>query len=500
MAGLLAQPCAVNTSSLISHPPPCFTVSVLLAYRIFMRTINKHVFSIALVLGIAFSPAYASAASLTSSQIQAILSILSSFGADNTTIANVSAALGGTSSSSSSSFCHDFNFDLTVGSSGSDVSALNQVFTLSGMDTSGNTSTFTENNAADAVSFQAKYGIRQTGYVGPLTRAKLNALYGCGNSQKPASTPAPVPTPSEQTSTTNSMSVAPSISTIGFLAEHSGIVIYGTNLSSSKGNPTVEFTNTQGMLVGKVYFVDMQSISDQEIIISNLTTVNTTSGSTVRLESGTYQVQVMTPVGTSNAYTLMWTAVSAAPVISSAHLDMDHGKLTVDGNNLSQLSSLTYNANGTTGTLARIYSDSSTEVVFYMDTYLANASLGPTATFSVTGLGGTSNTYTYNLPTITSFSINGYSTVTNGFVYVYNVTNPTVQWSSSNATSCIAASSIDGYTSTATNDFSGTKPVSGSAQLMIGYSYNNPRYIQIYCVNGDGVSTPVRYGMIGGKG
>lgn len=34
--------------------------------------------------------------------------------------------------------------------------------------------------------FQAKYGVSQTGYVGPLTRVKLNQLYGCSAPAQPA--------------------------------------------------------------------------------------------------------------------------------------------------------------------------------------------------------------------------------------------------------------------------------------------------------------------------
>lgn len=126
----------------------------------------------------------ANAASLSQNQISAIVGLLQSFGADSGTIASVQAALGGQSTTGGQSFCYNFNNDLTVGSRGADVSALNQALASSGVDTSGNGSNFTENTAADVVSFQAKYGIRQTGYVGPLTRGKLNALYGCQSGQQ----------------------------------------------------------------------------------------------------------------------------------------------------------------------------------------------------------------------------------------------------------------------------------------------------------------------------
>lgn len=79
-------------------------------------------------------------------------------------------------------WCHTFNADLTVGAVGEEVSALENALAREGYNvehSSNFSSIFSENTAAAVVQFQAKYGIRQTGYVGPLTRGKLNSLYGC---------------------------------------------------------------------------------------------------------------------------------------------------------------------------------------------------------------------------------------------------------------------------------------------------------------------------------
>jgi len=175
---------------------------------------NKYLAGAVLTVGLFASPLFASAAGLTSSQVQAILGLLASFGADSATIANVTTALnGGTPSTTGQSWCHTFNKDMTVGSNGDDVAALNQALQSANIDTTGNTSSFDENNAGDVVSFQAHYGIRQTGYVGPMTRAKLNALYSCdvdpieptiqysAGTTTPTTTVAPVTLPSSAPTT-----------------------------------------------------------------------------------------------------------------------------------------------------------------------------------------------------------------------------------------------------------------------------------------------------------
>lgn len=100
-------------------------------------------------------------------------------------------------------WCHTFNNNLKVGDGGmdggsrspnaidNDIIALKQALSKEGLydlnvDEPGTAGTsikqtiFNEELASSVVQFQAKYGIKQTGYVGPLTRAKLNALYGCG--------------------------------------------------------------------------------------------------------------------------------------------------------------------------------------------------------------------------------------------------------------------------------------------------------------------------------
>src|SRR3990167_6304653 len=76
----------------------------------------------------------AHAAALTSSQVSAIISLLSSFGADASTIANVQASLtGGTPvSTGGSTSCSVGTANLTIGSSGAAVTCLQQTLIAGG--------------------------------------------------------------------------------------------------------------------------------------------------------------------------------------------------------------------------------------------------------------------------------------------------------------------------------------------------------------------------------
>lgn len=163
------------------------------------RFFGGAVFAVALLFGAGSLPAQAS--SLTQTQISTILAFLSSFGVDSATIANVSAALGGKGMGTEVGFCHNFYSDLTVGNNGYDVTGLNQALAAAGVfdSNSAYSQNFTENTAASVVKFQAKYGINQTGYVGPITRAKLNALYGCSIINPYPSAAAPIITSTDST-------------------------------------------------------------------------------------------------------------------------------------------------------------------------------------------------------------------------------------------------------------------------------------------------------------
>ncbi|MDO8524372.1 MAG: Ser-Thr-rich GPI-anchored membrane family protein [bacterium] len=97
-------------------------------------------------------------------------------------------------------WCHTFNTNLGIGSSGAEFDALQTALMkdgASGADLSydsaagmGQSSKFGEYTASAVVGFQQKYaseiltplGLKHgTGYLGKSTRAKLNKLYGCGN-------------------------------------------------------------------------------------------------------------------------------------------------------------------------------------------------------------------------------------------------------------------------------------------------------------------------------
>ncbi len=124
----------------------------------------------------AFVPALASAQSADlQAQINSLLA----------TIASLQAQLAGTGSSTGSTG-YTFNTNLTVGSKGTDVMNLQKVLNMSadtkvavsGAGSPGmETSTFGPATKAAVIKFQNKYGITPAaGYVGAITRAKLNSM------------------------------------------------------------------------------------------------------------------------------------------------------------------------------------------------------------------------------------------------------------------------------------------------------------------------------------
>ncbi|HVZ75669.1 MAG TPA: peptidoglycan-binding domain-containing protein [Candidatus Paceibacterota bacterium] len=149
----------------------------------------------ALIAG-AFAATPAQAAALTQSQISSIISLLQSFGADATTIANVQASLNGQPTSgtggttATGGACYAWTRDLQQGSTGADVMALQKflngdpatMVAVSGAGSPGNeTSTFGPATKAAVIKFQTKYNITPiAGYFGPKSQAQANVV--CGGS------------------------------------------------------------------------------------------------------------------------------------------------------------------------------------------------------------------------------------------------------------------------------------------------------------------------------
>ena len=144
---------------------------------------------------LSFAP-IANAATLTDAQISSILSLLSSFGANSATIANVQAALNGqpttgTGGTTTTTAC-SFSRDLTIGSTGADVTCLQQALIGGGFSISaGATGYFGTQTRTAVASWQSSKNIAPAvGYFGPISRAAFN-LGGTPATPGTPGTPAP---------------------------------------------------------------------------------------------------------------------------------------------------------------------------------------------------------------------------------------------------------------------------------------------------------------------
>lgn len=140
-------------------------------------------FIVILVLGLLVSASPVLA--VTTDEIKAQITALQS------QITQLITQLNKLQGNSDATWCHTFNTNLGVGSSGVEVDALHTALAKDGF---GNDNwqhnNFDEATASLVVEFQEKYASeilkplnlkRGTGYMGPSTQAKLNILYGCDN-------------------------------------------------------------------------------------------------------------------------------------------------------------------------------------------------------------------------------------------------------------------------------------------------------------------------------
>jgi|GEM_PF-4613779 len=149
------------------------------------------------IIGLLAVASTASATALTQKQIDSLLGLLRSFGADATMVAKVESALTEKPTTPATDvWCHTFNRNLKIGDRSSDVTSLHialqkSSFSMNAHELAGHNSDygdFGESTASAVTAFQEKYrseiltpsGLSHgTGYVGKSTRAKLNMLYGC---------------------------------------------------------------------------------------------------------------------------------------------------------------------------------------------------------------------------------------------------------------------------------------------------------------------------------
>ncbi len=166
----------------ISSPASSFTVSSTTPIQ---QPINPTVSSTLPTEPATSSPSPAPRSSgLTTTQIQSILSLLSSFNVDAATIANVQMILSTGATGANISHPFAFTRNLSLNQTNADVKTLQQFLnthgftvTTQGPGSPGNETTFFGRATYLAlIKFQKSVGLPATGWFGPMTRGKISAL------------------------------------------------------------------------------------------------------------------------------------------------------------------------------------------------------------------------------------------------------------------------------------------------------------------------------------
>src|SRR3989338_5305103 len=288
--------------------------------------------AVAMVFGFAFAfatPAKADVISDLQAQIQALL-------------AQISALQGGSGSQQVGGLaCINFTQNLTIGSTGSEVMALQKFLNsvdgtqlaTTGAGSPGNETSYFGGITRAAVSkFQEKYGITPTaGYWGPTPPAKANSL--CASAPPPAPTPTPTPIP-----TGPGITVAPGVQPANSLApEKAARVPLTTFTLTNNSSAVVTITGVTVQRVGlaaDAVFSGLILIDETGMQIGNSKTLNSNHqavvGDTFNINPG--QTKTLTVAGNMaadlNDYSGQVVGVSVVGINTSVSVS---GSLPISG-------------------------------------------------------------------------------------------------------------------------------------------------------------------------
>jgi peptidoglycan hydrolase-like protein with peptidoglycan-binding domain len=208
------------------------------------------------------------AAGLTTDQVSAIISMLKSFGVEQTTITQVNQVLGGSSASSGSSSassisCVDITRTLTIDSQGSDVTSLQAYLIAKGYLASGNATGFYGTQTAQAVGkLQVALGIISAsdsglGILGPKTRAAIACT-----PQTITETPAPTQTQIQTLTTPTQTALT---TTIPFPVINSFTMTPVSTTGGSTSSPKIKTRGNLGLNLFSITVLDFILFSNAMI-------------------------------------------------------------------------------------------------------------------------------------------------------------------------------------------------------------------------------------------
>ena len=303
-----------------------------------------------------FAP-MAQAASLTSSQVQSILSLLSSFGANSATIANVQAALNGTSSTSttggsttttSTASC-SFTGDLTIGSTGAAVTCLQQALIAGGYSIpAGATGYFGAQTQTAVIAWQKAAGITPAaGYFGAISRAHWN-LGGGSSSSTTTTTTTTTTNPTAGTGNGLKISLSATSPNGTVLVQGQGIgdlgdYVFANPTSAPINVTTLTFDRTgvsNDATLANVYLYNAGTRITDSAGVSNSTFSFTNAAGLFTVPAGqTYTVSVRSDIATGTSGQQLGVALvsasSSGTLDSSVSFPIDSGYQTISAASLA---------------------------------------------------------------------------------------------------------------------------------------------------------------------